>query len=467
MKPRFDDRIGTFPLPSAIARDTAGAALTRRTLLGLLTAGAFVALPRSARAGACSAGAFAHEIQIASLSFFRDGNTLISAGLDSLVKFWAIPGGALFRTVATDAVPTQVAVSPNGKQIAVAMQGGNLQLWAADGAAHRSLVGHTDTVNAIAFTPDGAQLVSVGQDRTTKVWSVADAALVHSFSDTDAMTEAAVSRSHGVSARGRAAQSPLLVTAGKQVYVRSLSTGAIQQSAPGQVFALGHDGTQLAAHDAAKLYLDTFPTLNPLVSVVENYGAASLAISPDGKRLGVAYSNASPRLYSVPDLTPVGELQWNGEPSPAAAMDPQNRYLAIASGQNIYLYGLSNGAPVPVCFMDIAASAPTAGGMQYFNGGTLYTLACGESIPAGLACSCDCVPGACPCVYDTGCACDGDTGCSCVSDTGCNCDSNNACTCVGNVGCSCDTDYGCGCVDDTGCGCDGDVGCGCDGDLGF
>jgi hypothetical protein len=177
-------------------------------------------ISRTARAQACSTGAFAHELPIASLSFFPDGNTLISAGQDSLVKFWTIPGGALFRSVSTDAVPVQLAVSPEGKWIAVAMQGGLLEIWSADGQTHRNLVGHSGTVNGVAFTADGTKLVSVSQDHTTRIWSVAEAKLLRTFSDTDAMNEVAVPAAGRVMARGRPAQRGLLVTSGTQVYRR-------------------------------------------------------------------------------------------------------------------------------------------------------------------------------------------------------------------------------------------------------
>ena len=462
MKPHFDDRIQNFPLPA-----NTPVCLTRRSLIGLLAAGAFAGLPRTARAQACSAGAFAHELPITSLSFLPDGNTLISAGQDSLVKFWTIPAGALFRSVSTDAVPVGLAVSAEGKWIAVAMQGGLLEIWTADGKTRRPLVGHNANVNGVSFTPDGTKLVSVSQDHTTRIWSIAEAKLLRTFSDTDAMNQVAVPPFRRVPGRGRPTQRGLLVTSGTQVYRRLLATGAIQQTAPGQVFALSPDGQLLAAHDATRLYMNAFPSLSPLASLVEKQAATSLAFSADSKLVAVAYSNAAPRLYSAPDLTLIAQLQVNGGPSLATAMDPQNRYLAVATDRNIYLYGLPTGAPVPICFMDLAASAPSSSGLQYIAGGTLYTLGCGGSLPGGFACSCDCVPGDCPCVYDTGCACDSDTGCSCVSDTGCSCDSNTGCSCVGNVGCSCDSDYGCGCVDDSGCGCDGDIGCGCDGDLGF
>jgi hypothetical protein len=501
MKKRFEDRIFSFPLPLETAGETPGVSsieprpdgwtLTRRGLMGLIAAGACAALPRSARAAGCSSGAFAHEILIDSLSFFPDGTTLISAGQDSLVKFWTVPRGALFRTVSTDGLPLQVSVSPDGKWIAVAMDGGQLELWPSAGGTTRQLMGHTSAVLSVAFTPDSSQLVSVSLDRTTKVWSVAQAKLLQSFTDSaDQMTRVAVP------------QAQYLVTSGLQLHLRSLTTGAILKTVAGQAFAASPDGSLLAAHDATKLYMYAFPSLLPIVSVVEKQSAASLSFSPGGRLLAVAYTNAPPRLYSAPDLTL--KLQMAAVPGPclstaaARTASPAPRsaptasvgigqgkqpvphveltHLAVTSGRNILLYGLPSGARVPASFMDVAASSPAASATQYLGNGVVYTVCCGMPIPAGAVCTCNCVPGNCPCVDDTGCSCVSDagcdcvsdTGCACVSDTGCGCVGDTGCSCVGDVGCSCDSDYGCGCVDDTGCGCDGDTGssCGCDGDAG-
>ena len=488
MKKRFEDRISNLALPftagdtpavSAIEPGRDGWKLTRRSVMGLLAAGAFAGRPRAAAASVCGPGAFAHNILLDSLSFFPDGKTLVSAGQDSLVKFWTVPGGALFRVISTQSVPIQVAVSPDGKQIAVGMEGGRLELWPADGGTRRTLAGHSGTVEGVAFTPDSAQLVSVSVDRTTKVWSVAHAALLHSFVDsTDAMTQVAVPAP--AQRRVPIARQPApigeavpprryLVTAGGQVYLRLLSTGAILRTAAGKAFSVSPDSAFLAAHDGVRLYMYAFASLAPLISVVENRTATSLAFSADGTQLAVAYSDAPARLYSAPDLTLIREMEANDGPCLAAAMDPQNGYLAVASGKSIRLYQLPSGTRVPVCFMDIAASSPSCGGSQYPWAGVVYTVSCGAGFPEGVVCSCDCVPGDCPCVYDTGCSCVSDTGCGCDSDTGCSCVSNTGCGCAGDIGCSCDSDYGCGCVDDYGCGCEGDFGgggCGCDGDFG-
>jgi WD40 repeat protein len=489
MKKRFEDRISDLALPStggdtpavcAIEPGRDGWKLTRRSVMGLLAAGAFAGLPRAAAASGCAPGAFAHNILVDSLSFFPDGKTLVSAGHDSVVKFWTVPGGALFRAISTETVPIQVVVSPDGNQIAVAMDGGKLELWAADGGTRRTLAGHSGAVEGVAFTPDSTQLVSVSVDRTTKVWSVEHATLLHSFVDsTDAMVQVGVPAPG--QRRGPIARQPApvgeaalprryLVTAGAQVYLRLLSTGTVLRKVAGKAFSVSADGAFLAAHDGVRLYMYAFASLAPLTSVVENRTATSLAFSGDGTRLAIAYSDAPARLYSAPDLTLIREMEANDGPCLAAAMDPLNGYMAVGSGKSIRLYQLPSGARAPVCFMDIAASAPFCSGSQYPWGGIVYTVTCGAGFPEEAVCSCDCVPGNCPCVYDAGCSCVSDTGCGCDSDTGCSCVSDTGCGCVGDIGCFCDSDYGCGCVDDWGggCGCDDDFGggggCGCDDD---
>jgi len=485
MKKGFENRILGVPLPprgrgespavSSIERAPGGWRLTRRDLMTLVAAGAFAGRPRPARA-ASGTGAYAHKLLIVSLAFSPDGQTLVSAGRDGFVKFWSLPNGGLFRTVATTQLPIQVAFSPDGSQVAVAMDNGALELYPAGGGTARALNGHTASVEGLAFTPDGGQLVSVSLDRTTRIWSVAGAALLQSFTDaTDTMLRAAIPRT----ARQRAARDPgrnaaapapaqrYLVTSGQQTYVRSMATGAIMQTAAGKVFAASPDGRFLAAHDGTKLYMYAFPSLLLNTSLVNKQNAAAVAYSADGSLLSVAYLNAPAALYSAPDLTLKLQFGPATNACSAVAMDSQNQYLALASGRNILLYQLPSGAALPACFMDIADSAPTCSGIRYSYGGVVYTVGCGAALPDGAVCSCDCVPGDCSCVDDTGCACVGDSGCNCDTEGVCSCDSDTGCDCVGDIGCSCDSDYGCGCVDDTGCGCDGDSGgCGCDGDSG-
>jgi WD40 repeat protein len=435
-------------------------------MVGLMAARVASALfPEAARAAACSTGAFAHEILVGNLSFFPDGTTLITAGRDMFVKFWTIPNGALFRTIATSNVPYSLAVSPDGHWIAVGMAQGDLELWAADGSNQRTLRGHQDTVGSVAFTPNSQKLLSASLDATTKVWSVGSATLLQSFTDTTgAMRQVAVTP------QGRF----LTSASGTQVYLRLLADGKTLATRPGTVLALSPDGGLLAAHDSQTLYLRAFPSLDPIASVAEPLTATALAFSGDGKFVAACYGASGARLYSAPGLKLVSGLGASDGLSLSLDMDSQGRYFAVASGKGIQLYSLPQGARVPVCFMDVAASSPTASGELYALGGLHYSVPCGVAIPAGAVCSCNCVPGFCACVQDTGCGCVSDSGCDCVSDTGCGCNGDSGCDCVSDFVCGCDGDTGCGCVSDFVCGCDGDTGCdcvadfvcGCDGDSG-
>ena len=439
-----------------------------------------------------------------------DGKTLLTAGRDMLVKFWTVPEGALFRTVSTPGIPYSLAASPDGNWIAVGMAQGALELWAADGTNRRTLTGHVGTVSSLGFSPNSQKLISTSLDLTTRIWSVEGATLLQTFTDKDAMTQVAVTP------QGRF----LMTASGIQSYLRLLSNGETVTTRPGTVVALSPDGGLLAAHDQQNLYLRAFPSLDPIASLPDAGTATALAFSGDGKFLAACYGSAGARLFSPPGLKLVSSLGPSAGLSLSLEADAGGRYFALSSGKTIQLYSLPLGAAVPVCFMDVAASAPTASGIQYTLGGLAYTVPCGVGIPGTAHCTCNCVPGFCSCVENTGCSCVSDTGCqcvsdngctcvsdcgcvsdtgcgcvsncSCVSDTGCGCVSNCSCVadtgcgcvsncscvsdtgcgcvsncgCVSDTGCGCVSDYGCGCVSDYGCGCVGDSGCGCVGDSG-
>jgi WD40 repeat protein len=64
-----------------------------------------------------------------------------------------------------------IAWSPDGARIAVALEDGRVMLWnAATHLCERELIGHTAAVNAVAFAPDGARLASGSNDRSIRLW---------------------------------------------------------------------------------------------------------------------------------------------------------------------------------------------------------------------------------------------------------------------------------------------------------
>ena len=125
-----------------------------------------------------------HTNYCRSLLFSRDGTLLVSGSRDGTARIWstrtwelAMPplgnsdGGTLF-TQGADRVEN-LAISPDGKTLAMASGGGAVLLWDFEtGKLLKMLVGHSAAVNGVEFSPDGQTLASAGADQTVRLWNV-------------------------------------------------------------------------------------------------------------------------------------------------------------------------------------------------------------------------------------------------------------------------------------------------------
>src|SRR5262249_39271450 len=70
---------------------------------------------------------------------------------------------------------TTLALSPDGKTLALAQRGANpsiLLMEVATGKEKLELKGHDSTINSVAFSGDGRSLVSAGSDGAARVWDL-------------------------------------------------------------------------------------------------------------------------------------------------------------------------------------------------------------------------------------------------------------------------------------------------------
>jgi WD40 repeat protein len=72
--------------------------------------------------------------------------------------------------------------SPDGKRVAVAGAGPNVNIYDAEtGLPLASCSGHTAGIYAVAFSPDGMRLATGGFDGRVRLYTTKDCTLEHSF----------------------------------------------------------------------------------------------------------------------------------------------------------------------------------------------------------------------------------------------------------------------------------------------
>lgn len=233
------------------------------------------------------------------LSLSKDGKTLISSGVDSVVGVWDVaeqkqrhalspPSGDL---IGAGPVRT-LAISPDGALLAVAPGDRVVHLRDRTGGGFvRTLAGHDDVVNSAAFSPDGLTLATAGADGRVRLWDVQRGAARGSLSaHTGAAASVTWSPDGGV-----------LATGGNDKTVRLWNAAAFQQL------------TAFEGHTD---------------------GVTAVAFAPDGRRLYSAGRDNLLRVWDVAKRTAVATLDGHTAPIRAVAVSTDGRTIATASEDN-------------------------------------------------------------------------------------------------------------------------------------
>lgn len=119
-------------------------------------------------------------IFVGDIAVSPDGKTVAVACFDTNVELWDLTTKKLKQKLEDhrEAVAA-VAYSPDGKILASGSWGFEVVLWDAEsGERLRVLTGHAQSVNDVAFSADGTQLATGADDGLTRIWNV-KAALEH------------------------------------------------------------------------------------------------------------------------------------------------------------------------------------------------------------------------------------------------------------------------------------------------
>ncbi|KAF3924073.1 Beta-TrCP [Orbilia brochopaga] len=106
------------------------------------------------------------------IAFSPDSKQIALGSMDQTIRLWdTITGNARnFKTIpAHSSSVTALAFSPDGKHIVSASLDAKIKIWDTIGNLQKTFTGHTDKVTAIAFSLDGQQVASGSEYGTVKI----------------------------------------------------------------------------------------------------------------------------------------------------------------------------------------------------------------------------------------------------------------------------------------------------------
>lgn len=347
---------------------------------------------------------------VSALAFLPDGGFLVTAEN-------AFTHGLFLRSITDDFAPVMfpnsasdddyrgIEFSPDGRQLA-AVNGETALLWdLTNGLLIGSFTGHQRAIIGVAFDAEG-RLVTVGQDAEVRHWRTG-APEKHAFKAL-ADLRSAVFSTAGTS----------MITAAEGGVLEAWNVEHPEQPFPAKFdvpnalrLALSPDAAMLAAVTGSLEQGDNVPP--PKIKLLDvrsgsllaelngESAAASLAFSPDGRRLAIA-ENEHAKVWTMPSVgaqplrlpEPLviaaklpGLLDFDGL---AFSLDAAGRQLATVGGSTVWLWNSATGA----CEGRIDTQSPVVS-LAYVPGG--IQLATGDrlgrvrfwSLALALAAGCD------------------------------------------------------------------------------
>ncbi|MEV5239183.1 helix-turn-helix domain-containing protein [Streptomyces cinnamoneus] len=141
-----------------------------------------------------------HDRTVRDLAISRDGHTAATLGADHTVKVWDLddPRNPVDHDVRRSQQDfTKIALSPDGRTLALAEYPGDCEVWTARVGADREseepqhLFDSVSTVSSLAFSPDGTRLAVSHTDSGVHLWNVRERRRATSLPQADGTVGAA------------------------------------------------------------------------------------------------------------------------------------------------------------------------------------------------------------------------------------------------------------------------------------
>lgn len=241
-----------------------------------------------------------HQLRVRGAAWFPDGQQIVTGGDDHVVRVWNARNGVeQFVLTPNRGRIADVDISPDGRWIACANADGTAMIWPADGRGEpRVLVGHTLGITALTFSPDSQALLTGGADGLINLWEIKTGRATFTIKDHPGDV-----RSLGFSPDGK----QFLIGGNVQlVFVREVADGRVTHTFKGHseelqsgVFLPRGKGLVTASQDWSVRMWDLATNAQKQFFNPHNNPVFCVAVSPDGKRLAAGSSEAVVTVWDI------------------------------------------------------------------------------------------------------------------------------------------------------------------------
>lgn len=115
---------------------------------------------------------------IQQLAFSPDGQRVVGAGTDKILRVWNVTSGRLLhRMTGHDALVERVQFSPDGQRMVSASWDHTARIWDTTSGAIVTTLNHTSAITSARFSPDGQRVLLTSLDGTASVVNAATGTL--------------------------------------------------------------------------------------------------------------------------------------------------------------------------------------------------------------------------------------------------------------------------------------------------
>ena len=274
----------------------------------------------------------AMEYEPVSLAFAPDGTRLLALASGGYFA-WLDPNSSGEPARFGQGSCCQVVISPNGRLAATGSYDEKAaRLWNLEtGEIAKELEGHSEYVVAVSFSSDGKLLASGSYDTTVILWDVANRKMIRKFEPSEGKTySVAFSPDDALLASGHVGGEIKLWDVASGKLVRSFKSDAYAVES----LAFTPDGHLLAARSSFTVDLwdvAAGAVAHSLKGAAALISFASMAMSPDGKKIVTGDTDGSIRVWDVAEGKQLQELEAHVKPVDTVAFSPDGSLIASAS----------------------------------------------------------------------------------------------------------------------------------------